>query len=165
MVTVSLSLGRKIASISCSSLLTAYFNIYELPVFYKHRSLVLVTVMVCYSYASKFRRRILSAYGMWVNQKDSLLLFHWEQTSESCGSVAVPASCGLLVSLGSREIGGKGLAWELSLQPGRMLKKQGFLFSFDFLPQNKESCCGNNSITWLGDGSWYSCGAPFFKRS
>lgn len=62
MVTVSLSLG-KIASICCTLLLTAYFNIYELPVFYKHRNSVVVTVMVCYLYASKFyRSRIILVY-------------------------------------------------------------------------------------------------------
>lgn len=59
MVTVSLSLG-KITAICCTLLLKAYFNIYELPVFYRQRNLVVVTLMVCYLYVSKFyRSRIL----------------------------------------------------------------------------------------------------------
>lgn len=62
MVTVSLSLG-KIASICCTLFLTAHFNIYEPPVFYKHRNSVVVTVMICYLYASKFyRSRMLLVY-------------------------------------------------------------------------------------------------------
>lgn len=136
--------GKKIASICCSLLLPAYFNIYKLPVFYKHRNLVVVTVMVCYLYASKFYRRILSVYWMWKKQKHPLILLHWAQISDKHGNASKPwPVCEPWLKRDQRDGAGAGMQ-ELSLQPGRMLKKKGFLFLFDFLPQNKENHCHNN---------------------
>lgn len=150
MVTVPLSLG-KITAICCTLLLTAYFNIYELPVFYRQRNLVVVTVMVCYLYVSKlYRSRIPLVYQICTNQKHPHLLLHSPQ-----GNLKVTEVLPYGLSPGNSP---KALAQERSLvlsvcvcagpQPAgrKQIKEARLSVRCNFISWHEWSHCGNNEI-------------------